>query len=138
MIMMQLAEELLPEENLSTKLMQGDESIAGEEKNLRRIIIEEYINRNYNKDISLDNLANALHLSRKQAGRVFLSEFGTTFKIYVAKFRINVATRFLRQTDLPVKKIAALVGYNSYNGFYKPFLTYIGKTPEAYRKQAKE
>ena len=138
LIMMQLAEELLPESKQNKGLLQSEESLAGEEKNLRRIIIEEYINRNYNKDISLKHLASVLYLSPKQVSRIFMSEFGTSFITYVTKFRINVATRYLRQTELPVKKIATLVGYKSYNGFYKPFLTYIGQTPDVYRKRARK
>lgn len=135
LLMMQLVEELLPESKQDMDARQYNGTMASEERNLRRIMIEEYINRNYNKNISLEHLANVLHLSKKQASRVFLSEFGTNFKTYITKFRINISMHFLRQTDLPVVKISSLVGYKSYTGFYKAFLTYTKETPENYRQQ---
>ena len=135
LLMMQLAEELLPKVKTNAEAIQTGGSSAGEEKILRRMLIEEYINRNYNKNISLESLAEVLHLSRKQAGRAFVSEFGINFKDYIIKFRINLSLYLLQQTDLAVVKIASLVGYKSYNGFYKAFSAHIGTTPEQYRKQ---
>ena len=133
-VMLQLSEEFMPQNDIYENTLFGYMVSDYDEKNLRRIIIEEYINRNYQKDVTLKTLARVLHLSIKQASRVFESEFQESFKTYITKFRISISMDYLKQSDLPVVKIAHLVGYKSYNGFFKPFTKLVGVPPEEYRK----
>ncbi|MBQ2891188.1 MAG: helix-turn-helix transcriptional regulator [Clostridia bacterium] len=107
------------------------------EKNLRRIVIEEYMNTHYHKNISLKELSNVLYLSTKQTARVFMSEFGMNFKSYISKYRITIAAHLLKSTEDDIQSIAKYVGYESYNGFYTSFKEHTGYTPREYRKKYK-
>lgn len=108
------------------------------EKNFRRILIEDYINQNYSTDISLETLSGVLHLSRKQVERIFLQEMNTNFKNYITKIRIEAAIHYLKNTDIPVSKISSIIGYNSYNGFYRVFMKKYGISPNEYREKYKK
>jgi len=138
LLLLNLAEDVLPKEELSLNIMSNYVSPRGSEANLRRIMMEEYVNQNYNKVISLRGLAKVLYLSEKQAGRVFEKEFGIGFKQYLMKFRVSAAVYLLCYTQMSVGAIASEVGYQTYNGFYKLFYTQMGMTPETYRKKHEE
>lgn len=137
LILSTLVEDLLPNAHAPEKDSGESQVTADTEKNLRRIMIEEYVNRNYDKNLSLKDLSNVLHLSEKQTVRTFEKEFQMGFRAYIMKFRLNVATHLLSQTDLSVTEIASKVGYKSYNGFYKFFFSQTGQSPEEYRTHAK-
>ena len=108
------------------------------DRNIRRIMIEEYVNENFNRQITLKELAGILYLSEKQTERLFTREMGTTFKQFVLKIRLKAAMSYLRRTDLSVKNISAMVGYDSYNGFHKAFSAYVGMSPSEYRMKNKK
>lgn len=117
----------------------GSENFAGgTEKNIRCIMIEDYINQNYNREINLNDLSNILFLSKKQTERIFKKEIGMSFKEFVLKIRLKDAMRYLENTDMPITDIAYKVGYKSYNGFYRVFSETVGMTPKEYRKVKKE
>lgn len=137
LILSTLVEDLLPNTQVPEKDSRESPLTADTEKNLRRIMIEEYMNRNYDKSLSLKDLATILHLSEKQTERIFEKEFQMGFRAYIMKFRLNVATHLLDQTDLSVTEIASKVGYKSYNGFYKLFLAQMKQSPEAFRTRKK-
>ena len=77
--------------------------------------------KNYNKNITLDDLAKELMLSKKQAEREVQRTTGNTFTKELSKRRINAAVILTQTTSLPLTKISTLVGYSSYCGFYKAY-----------------
>lgn len=102
---------------------------------LYRIMIEEYINLNYNKKISLSHLAEILHLCEKQVSRIIKAEFGMSFSDFVSKIRCGAAEYLLKNTSASVAEIAEKVGYGSYNGFYNMFVANVGIAPTEYREE---
>ena len=76
---------------------------------------------NYNKSVSLADLAAELHYSEKQTARLVQKHTGRTFKQAVVDYRVSVARQLERTTDLPLSEIAKQVGYNSYNGFWRSY-----------------
>lgn len=87
----------------------------------RELIIDEFFSKNYNKNITLDDLAKELMLSKKQVEREVQRTTGNTFTKELSKRRINAAVILTQTTSLPLTKISALVGYSSYCGFYKAY-----------------
>lgn len=133
LLMLSLAEDLLPEKKHEFQQINTDIKNENTDKNIRRVMIEDYINLNYGKDINLDSLSNTLHLSKKQTERIFMQEIGISFKAFILKIRLEAAIYYLCNTQMSVAEISAKVGYKSYNGFYRLFLSQTGITPLEYR-----
>ena len=85
----------------------------------RALIIEEFFAKNYNTSVSLEDLAEKLMLSSKQASREVKRITGNTFVDELTKRRMNAAVVLTQTTNLSLSKISELVGYSSYCGFYK-------------------
>ena len=88
----------------------------------RALIISEFFVNHYNEDVTLNDLARDLHLCTKQTDRLVQRTMGESFSKVLLRFRIETAKRLL-QTDptLTLAKVAQMVGYGSYNGFWKAF-----------------
>ena len=56
-----------------------------------------------------------------------------SFKQFIIKFRLKSAIHLLCSTDLSINEVAKNVGYQTYNGFYRLFMTQTGISPEKYR-----
>ena len=108
------------------------------ENDVIHAVIEEYVNRNYNGNISLHSLSKILNLCEKQTSRIVKKEFGITFRDLVAKTRYSAAIYLLRNTEISMSEIATRIGYNTYNGFYNLFLSKSGVSPEEYRLNNKK
>lgn len=65
----------------------------------------------------------------------FREETGLTIPQYVAHERCRIAADLLRQTNLPVQRVSAHVGYLDNNYFVKVFKKYSGDTPTDYRNK---
>lgn len=83
-------------------------------------------------------LANKLHLSRRQLSRVMQTHYGMSFRQKLLSSRMDRAGWLLRTTDLTIMQICSSVGYNSEAAFYQNFKSYYGITPLQYRKRQKE
>lgn len=100
--------------------------------------ILEYIQKNYNKKISLKDLAQQNFLSPSYFSTVFKECYGITLTDYINQTRINKAILMLTETDLSAEEIAVKVGYTDKKNFYTIFKHITGKTPGAYRKNTKK
>lgn len=92
-----------------------------------------YIHENYQKDITAMEICKHLRLSRSYFCEIFKKVVGISLKDYILFYRINEAMRLLIHTDLPITKIAELVGFNDYANFYRCFKLRVGRTPRSYR-----
>lgn len=101
----------------------------------RRWIIEEHICRNYNKPDSISALSGALHLSERQTSAFIKKEFNSTYKKMIMKQRMDVANILFQDENQSLEKIAELVGYQSYNGFYIAYSNFFGISPEEARNK---
>lgn len=89
----------------------------------------------YERDISLQELADLLFLSPRQTNRFIHLHFGGTWRELVVKRRMEVALWNVANRDFSVAEIAAMVGYDSERGFFAAFKKYYGKTPGYFRNQ---
>ena len=119
----------------SLKLSQLIES--QEIKSSSKIILSavQYINNNYNKNINLTDVANAIHISKNYLCDIFKKEMNITFIDYVTNLRIEKAKYLLSHTDKKMYEISEEVGYNDYAYFSQIFKRHTGTTLSAYRKQ---
>ena len=88
----------------------------------REFLITEFFANHYHEDISLNDIASALNVSEKQAGRLVEKYMGESFSRVLSKCRVRAAKNFLAvDAKLSLSEVAELVGYRSYSGFWKAF-----------------
>ncbi len=92
-----------------------------------------YIRNNYNKDLSLDEMAEQANLSPKYFCRVFKDITGRSPVEYLNWFRINRACSRLRESSDKLNSIALDCGFNDFSYFIKIFKKYRKMTPLKYR-----
>ena len=87
----------------------------------KKLIIEEFFANNYDKEVSLSDLAEELELSNVQTERQIAKYMGTTFRKAIAEKRIEAAKHILATEKISLAEVAERVGYHSYCGFWKAF-----------------
>lgn len=96
--------------------------------------IDRYIFENYASKISLESIAQHVHLSSAYLGILYKKEMNTNITDAIAMVRIEKAKERLSQSDDSITEIAASVGYKDIKSFRKQFLKIVGVTPSEYRE----
>lgn len=96
-----------------------------------------YIAANYSYEISVDEIAYYVGISRSHLFRAFRMHVGESPKEYLTNYRINIACALLRETDLTITSIAKSVGFENNLYFSKTFHKVKGVSPSVYSKQHK-
>jgi AraC-like DNA-binding protein len=101
----------------------------------RRIrLAVELMHAHMHRDLPLEEIARAAHLSPFHFARLFKKLTGAAPHAYLASLRAARAQALLAETDLPVTEIGARVGYMSSSHFARAFRQATGISPRAYRK----
>ncbi|MCL2763241.1 MAG: helix-turn-helix domain-containing protein [Treponema sp.] len=95
---------------------------------------ERFIWENYNKKISLKEIAAVSGLSAPYFSTVFKDEMGENFSNYLNRIRIEKASAMLKETDSSISGISAVCGFEDQSWFSKIFKKYTGLNPCTYRK----
>ena len=82
---------------------------------------------------SAADLANELHLSKSQVGRVFVDAFGTSPIAYLTMLRTEQMAGLLRTTEAPIAVIAREVGWPDPDFAAQQFRRSVGVAPSKYR-----
>ncbi|CDF02915.1 MAG: AraC family transcriptional regulator [Ruminococcus sp.] len=96
--------------------------------------VYDYINRNFNSDISLDELSSQFYISKFYLTREFKKLYGKTIFQQIITARINYGKELLRFTDKTVEEIAHLCGFNDQSYFARQFKKIENLTCFSYRK----
>ena len=81
-----------------------------------------------------EQLADALHISKRQLARVLLEHYAMNFRQKLLVTRMDHAGWLLRTTEKSIGEICSIVGYNSETTFFKNFKNHYDVTPLQYRK----
>ena len=95
----------------------------------------QYIEKNFAKDISLDDVAGSVDVSPYYFTRMFKEETGETFIEYLTKLRINRAKELIRDPLMTIGEIGQAVGYADPNYFSRIFKKTTGMTPSEFRSR---
>lgn len=98
--------------------------------------ILEYVDKNYdNSELSIQEIADYVHLSTTYLNIIFKKEVKITLKLYISNYRIEKAKKMLLRKNDRIVDIAEKCGYTSANYFARVFKESEGMTPVEYREK---
>ncbi len=93
-----------------------------------------YVREHQAEPLTLAELARVANLSPSRFHAVFRELAGMSPMNYVKRARLEEARRMLCSTDLPIARVADLVGFANQFHFAREFRTGFGQTPSAFRQ----
>jgi AraC-like DNA-binding protein len=93
-----------------------------------------YVEQHCRERVTLDEVAEVVHLSPSRVRHVFRDVSGVGFKEYATRVRLAEAKRLLLATDRSVAEVAHSVGYTNVHQFYAVFHRYGSMSPAEYRR----
>ncbi len=93
-----------------------------------------YIEQNYNRDISLNEIANMVYVTPNYLSRIFKEEMNVNFVDWLNKLRIEKAKALLLETTFKTYEVADKVGYRDYKYFSYIFKKITGNTPKEFKE----
>lgn len=99
---------------------------------------KEYILKNYNRDISLDDVSREVNISPYYFSKLFKDDTGAGFIEYLTNIRIEKAKELISGTEYSMKEICQMVGYTDPNYFSRSFKKKVGVTPTEYKENGND
>lgn len=88
-----------------------------------------YIEERFNDELSLEEVADFVHLNPHYFSKIFKQEYGETFIDFVTRLRIDKAISLIKEGNLALKEISFEVGYKDPNYFSRVFKKITGFLP---------
>lgn len=92
-----------------------------------------YVKENYDKKITLDELAGRVYLSRSYLCSIFKESVGTSIVSYINRIRIQKSRQLLSDRSLSLSQVAIQCGFVDQSYFTKMFKREMGVSPKQYR-----
>lgn len=107
------------------------------DKNQNNILmsVREYIEENYYKKITIDDIAEQVYVSKYYLCRLFKKNLNITINDYIVRIRIEKSIELMKKKELDINDIMQEVGFHSQSHFTKTFKKIIGITPGNYKKR---
>ena len=99
-----------------------------------------YIESHYSEQITLEQIASSVHISKSECCRCFKRVLQFTPIEYLMRYRILKAATMIQDNDPAYRNISDLafnVGFNNVSYFNKVFKQYVKSTPSEYKKNLK-
>lgn len=97
--------------------------------------VKKYIYENYDKELSVDILANHVNLVPSYLSHIFKKETGQNISKFIKAYRMKNAKDMLENTHMKIVNISYKVGYPNVSYFCRSFREYYGVSPQKYRGQ---
>ena len=97
--------------------------------------IIDFCTHNFKDDITLDIVAERLHLSKYYISRLINKRLKQNFNEYINSIRISEACNLLRETDEKIADISEDVGFGTIRSFNRAFKLVMGVSPAEYRSK---
>ncbi len=99
-------------------------------KNAKKMILE-----NLDRNFTLDELADEVHMNRSYLSRLFREECGMTITEFTKKNKISKAKWLLENTDFSITEISESLGFEYETYFSNVFCKAVGMSPSRYKKK---
>lgn len=96
--------------------------------------IYQYTFDNFQRGITIEDVASQLHLSKESFCRYFKLKTGKTYIRFLMEVRIGHACKLLMENEMNVAEVCFACGYNNASNFHHQFKTIKGKTPFQYQR----
>lgn len=97
-------------------------------------ICADYIQTNYSRNISLDDLCRLVHTNRTTLNQNFRRQYDCTCMEFLLRYRLKMAQELLSNTNMKISEIAEACGFRYDSYFIRQFTKKLGISPAAYRK----
>jgi len=132
-----VAHKLVMHQRRSGGQSQHSEMLALAPKSDRIQNALDYARRNLNQALTVEQLAEAVHLSPRQFSRVFTAETGQSPARAVEGLRIEAARLMIEQSTHPLDVIARETGFRDRRHMREAFMRGFGVPPQAVRREAR-
>lgn len=119
----------------SGDVVQTDGNPAGKSETVRPAI--EYMNENFAEKITVEQLAETVHVSKSYFMRLFKETAGVSAIEYLSQIRIKSACEILSVTNKTAAETALECGFGNLSNFNRQFRNIMGCSPKEYRKMNK-
>lgn len=113
----------------------GEKEVIGEELINRHYKFMRYLSIHYTENITLDDIAKELNLSKFYTSRLLNERAGYGLSEHIKIFRIENGKRLLLLTDKSINNIAMEMGFSNSGAFIKSFKDRYNITPKEYRNK---
>lgn len=96
-----------------------------------------FIENNYAKDITIEQISKALGINRSYFGKLFKRVTGKAPMQFLLQYRMTKAAGLLQVTDLKIAEISAQVSYENQLHFSRAFKSLYNKSPKQYRQETR-
>lgn len=113
-------------------------SLATDEERVRQGIL--FIHEHYGENLTLESIADNIHLSKSECCRCFKRTAALTPFEYIMKHRIYISAVKMQRGDKitdSINELAKSVGFNNASYFNKVFKNYTGITPSKFKEEIK-
>ncbi len=100
--------------------------------------IQEFIIRNFNRQITLNEIADHVSMSSTAFCRYFKKRTGKAFFGYLNEFRIGHACKLLLEKNISISRVCYESGFNNMSHFNEQFKKIIKRTPSQYQAEHTE
>ena len=97
--------------------------------------VNDYIQRNYSRKITLNDIAQELHANSSYLSRLYKKESGMNLFDVVLQKRIEKAKEYMEDTDRKIYEISQAVGFDDTGYFSRVFKKYSGMSPREYQNR---
>ena len=97
--------------------------------------MRQHIDQNLNNKITTAEVAEHFHVTPIYASRVFKARYNQTINRYIINSTLDIAARWLKNSDFTIAEISNLLGYCNDNYFASQFKKYHGVSPKQYQLQ---
>lgn len=121
------------QEYLHGVLKQVEEAVQASTNKYAYILstAKQYVEKNYNRNISMNEVAEMCSMSYSYFSRVFKEQLHQSFSEYVLSVRMREAKRLMEEDPaIKIKEVAALVGYESVYAFSRAYKQYYHVSPK--------
>lgn len=94
----------------------------------------QYIDEHLSDELTRTELAGLVYMNPDYLGTLFKEELGISMTMYIQQRRLDQAKMLLRESEMPISKVAETVGYDNISYFSKLFRQKVGCQPGEYRK----
>ena len=94
-----------------------------------------YLQKHYGSEVTLNEVANHVGLSRSECCRYFKKQSGQTITDYLLQYRIHKSMNLLMETELSVAQVAQNCGFSHQSYYTRRFREMTGLTPKQYRAE---